>query len=192
MDYRRDLRDLAGITPKDKPVRGSYAEERLAELKEERDKFNVNFLGYYKGGVPQKDRGTLRGKAIGNPNDFHQPALHNFLEYDHQDTTLIGSKEAMEFKHWMNTDQADHARSYPYYPMYYDRNFEFLKDRMYWWNLIVIICLVGYTKSKYEVEKDRWAQWKRKEHIQDLPAHHFSNRGGILLEKQFVGFEKYY
>jgi hypothetical protein len=27
---RRDLRDRAGLTPKDKPTRGSYAEDRLA------------------------------------------------------------------------------------------------------------------------------------------------------------------
>lgn len=29
MDNRRDLRDKAGLTAKDRPVRGSYAEERL-------------------------------------------------------------------------------------------------------------------------------------------------------------------
>ena len=25
-----------------------------------------------------------------------------------------------------------------------------------------------------------------------MPAHHFSNRGGVLFLKDFVGFEKYY
>jgi hypothetical protein len=25
-----------------------------------------------------------------------------------------------------------------------------------------------------------------------LPAHHFVNRGGVVLEKEFVGFEKYH
>ena len=28
--------------------------------------------------------------------------------------------------------------------------------------------------------------------IQDLPAHHFNNRGGVLVKKQFAGFEKYH
>jgi hypothetical protein len=28
--------------------------------------------------------------------------------------------------------------------------------------------------------------------IKDLPAHHFNNRGGVLIKKEFVGFEKYY
>lgn len=26
----------------------------------------------------------------------------------------------------------------------------------------------------------------------DMPAHHFHNRGGVVVLKQFVGFEKYY
>ena len=25
-----------------------------------------------------------------------------------------------------------------------------------------------------------------------MPAHHFNNRGGVLFEKQFIGFEMYY
>jgi len=34
--------------------------------------------------------------------------------------------------------------------------------------------------------------WNRKEHLKDMPAHHFHNRGGVLIKKQFVGFEKYH
>ena len=30
------------------------------------------------------------------------------------------------------------------------------------------------------------------ENLKDMPGHHFSNRGGVLFEKDFVGFEKYY
>jgi DnaJ-class molecular chaperone len=50
---RRDTRDKKGLTPKDKPLRGSYAEERLQQLKKEREKYNVNHLGYYQGGLPK-------------------------------------------------------------------------------------------------------------------------------------------
>jgi len=25
-----------------------------------------------------------------------------------------------------------------------------------------------------------------------MPGHHFINRGGVLIQKKFVGFEKYY
>lgn len=34
--------------------------------------------------------------------------------------------------------------------------------------------------------------WERRENIHELPGHHYSNRGGVVLEKQFVGFEKYH
>ena len=37
---------------RDRPTRGSYAEYRMMELKRERDRYNVNHRGYYKGGVP--------------------------------------------------------------------------------------------------------------------------------------------
>ena len=46
------MRDKSGNVPKTSPERGSYAEQRLNQLKKERDKYNVNYLGYYKGGVP--------------------------------------------------------------------------------------------------------------------------------------------
>jgi hypothetical protein len=36
MENRRDKRDKSGMIPRDKPVRGSYAEERLAQLKKDR------------------------------------------------------------------------------------------------------------------------------------------------------------
>ena len=49
-----------------------------------------------------------------------------------------------------------------------------------------------YVYQRFFYEKDRWMMWQRKENIKDMPAHHFSNRGGVLLEKQFVGFVKYY
>ncbi len=28
--------------------------------------------------------------------------------------------------------------------------------------------------------------------IKNLPGHHFINRGGVLLKKEFEGFEKYF
>lgn len=71
MENRRELRDKAGLTQKATPLRGSYAEERLSQLKKEREKYNVNHLGYYNGGVPQKDRGAIRGKSLGNPGGIH-------------------------------------------------------------------------------------------------------------------------
>lgn len=73
MTFRRDLRDKSGQVPAAAPEAGTYAEERLAQLKKEREKYNANFLGYYRGGLPQKDAGPQRGTSMGFPGDFHSP-----------------------------------------------------------------------------------------------------------------------
>lgn len=52
MDKRRDKRDKTGMIPKGKPARGSYAEDRLAQLKKDREQYSVNPIGYYSGGLP--------------------------------------------------------------------------------------------------------------------------------------------
>ena len=54
MEERRSMRDATGHVPAPKPLRGSYAEKRLKELADARALHNVNHLGYYKGGLPQK------------------------------------------------------------------------------------------------------------------------------------------
>jgi curved DNA-binding protein CbpA len=73
LEYRRDLRDKRGMIPTEKPDRGTYAADRLEQLKKDRALYNVNHIGYYSGGVPKKDSGPRRGKAIGNPGEFHSP-----------------------------------------------------------------------------------------------------------------------
>lgn len=108
----------------------------------------MNHLGYYKGGVPKKDGGALRGKAVGNPGEFHTPETHNFLEYHHQDTNFVTQEDAVKFKHWMNTDIVDFQRSRPYYPMHYDRDFNFLKDRSFF--LVRNEVLIYFRASSWE------------------------------------------
>ncbi len=88
---RIDLRGSDGQVPVDAPKPGSYAETRMRELKEQRDMYNVNYLGYYKGGLPQKDRGNLRGEAMAPPDWFHQPDVHNHLNNYFPDTKLVTS-----------------------------------------------------------------------------------------------------
>ena len=50
--FNKDIRDAAGNVPSTGPAPGSYAETRLKELKEQRKQYNVNDLGYYRGGIP--------------------------------------------------------------------------------------------------------------------------------------------
>ena len=189
---RPDLRDAAGNSPVAAAPAGSYAAERLAELKQQREKYNVNDLGYYRGGLPQKGRGAIRGAAIGLPGEFHQPTVHNYLENYHQDSKVITSEDAVKFKAFMNSDKVDFNMSRPTHPMHYDRDMNFMKDRSFFLSFILGSLLFFYLAKRFRVEQDRWTQWDRRERIEDLPAHHFNNRGGVLIKKQFVGFEKYH
>lgn len=122
---RPDLRAADGNVPVDAPKKGSYAETRMRELKEQRDMYNVNYLGYYKGGLPQKDRGTLRGEGMAPPDWFHQPDVHNHLNNYYPDAKLVTSQDAIKFKAFMAADKVDFQRTKPGHMMYYDRNFEF-------------------------------------------------------------------
>lgn len=82
-ERRADLRDAAGNTPVMANDPTSYAAERIAELKSQRQKYNVNDLGYYKGGLPRRDGGNIRGTALGSPGSFHLPTVHNHLDNYH-------------------------------------------------------------------------------------------------------------
>ena len=46
--------------------------------------------------------------------------------------------------------------------------------------------------NKLFVEMDRKRMTDRMNGYPDIPAHHFHNRGGVIVLKNFVGFEKYY
>lgn len=82
-ERRADMRDAAGNTAVAKNDPTSYAAERIAELKAQREKYNVNDLGYYKGGLPRRDGGNVRGTGLSSPGSFHQPTVHNFLDNYH-------------------------------------------------------------------------------------------------------------
>jgi hypothetical protein len=156
MDKRRDKRDKTGMISKDKPARGSYAEDRLTQLKKDRDQYNVNHLGYYQGGIPRKDSGPIRGKAIGNPGEYHTPQIHNYLNYNHQDTYFLSQEDAIKFKNWMTSDIVDFQKSKPFYPMHYDRDFNFLKDRTYWFYFLLAAWVFVYWTYKLQFEFARW------------------------------------
>lgn len=88
-------RDKRGVSPRTGPARRSYAEQRMAELKLEREKYNVNDLGFYRGGVPRPGRGPIRGAATGAPGAFHSPAMHNFINGQHPDTYRVTPEMAL-------------------------------------------------------------------------------------------------
>ena len=102
--YDIGARDQSGNTPVAAPAVGSYAAERLAELKEQRKQYNVNDLGYYRGGIPQRGMGAVRGEALGVPGEFHQPKVHNQLNFYHPDAKTVTSEDSIKFKSYMLSD----------------------------------------------------------------------------------------
>ena len=152
----------------------------------------MNDLGYYRGGVPRKNRGTIRGDALGPAGEFHSPQLHNFMHYDHPDSYRVTPEDAIKFKHFMGSDRADFERTKPAHPMHYDRDFNYRKDRSYWLRLLLSMSAVIYLTNRYHLEQDRARMTARLEGYKNIPGHHFNNRGGVIVLKDFVGFEKYY
>jgi len=78
--------------------------------------------------------------------------------------------------------------------MFYDKDNNFRKDRMFWLNVIVGMGALCYAKNRYYLETDRARMTER---LSGFPSyadkpHHFINRGGVLIMKEFIGFEKYH
>jgi len=88
----------------------------------------------------------------------------------------------------MGTDKNDFLRSKPAYPMFYDRDFNYAKDRDFWLKLILGMMGTSYAIKKYQVESDRSRMTARMNGYEGMPGHHFNNRGGVVILKEFVGF----
>ena len=152
----------------------------------------MNDLGFYRGGVPRENRGAIRGDSLGVPGEFHSPGVHNFIHNQHQDSHRVTSEDAVQFKHYMRSDEMDFKRSKPAWPMYYDKDFNYRKDRIFWLRFLIGAAGISYLFAKYEMEVMRARRTERMEGYKNIPGHHFANRGGVIVLKQFVGFEKYY
>lgn len=164
----------------------------MAELQKEREKYNVNHLGYYNGGVPRAGRGAVRGAALAAPGTFHSPQIHNFIDYSHADSYRVTQEDAIKFKHYMGSDQVDFNRTMPGYPMYYDKDHSYMKDRDFWLKFLLGWALLSYGVRRIQLESDRARMTERLDGFPNSPGHHFNNRGGVVVRKQFTGFEKYH
>jgi hypothetical protein len=92
----------------------------------------------------------------------------------------------------MTSDKVDFNRSYPAYPMHYDQDFNYRKDRQFWLKVLLSLYFGTYAYRKLDLESKRLRYIKRMEGFPNMPAHHFHNRGGVVVLKDFVGFEKYF
>ena len=118
--------------------------------------------------------------------------MHNFLEFYHPDSKTVTSEDTVKFKAYMVSDKDDFNMSRPSHPMHYDKEMAFMKDRNFWLGLIFGMSALMFGHSRYQVEVERRRRWDRMGNLEKMPAHHFNNRGGVLVKKQFAGFEKYH
>jgi hypothetical protein len=105
---------------------------------------------------------------------------------------MVTSEDAVKFKHFMNNDKIDHNRSRPYYPMYYDRDHDYMKERSFWLGVIALGAGTSYLIAKWTIESDRRKMWTRLGSVEDLPGEQFKNYGGILVMKQTSIFDQYF
>ena len=92
----------------------------------------------------------------------------------------------------MLSDKADFNMSRPSHSTHIDRDMSFMKDRSFFLALLGGMFVFAYAKRRFYVEQMRYQRWERMESLEDAPAHHYNNRGGVLIKKQFAGFEKYH
>jgi hypothetical protein len=77
-----------------------FEREKREIMKEERLKFSVDEFGRYKGGIPQKAKGTFRRNAFGAPGSYHDPLYHNFNNEPNPKEQNVTVEDAMAFKHY--------------------------------------------------------------------------------------------
>ncbi len=194
MAKNRKMRDRSGHVPGPTPMRGSYAEYRIKQLEREREKFNVNFLGYYNGGLPQKNNGSVRGSSLDEPGKFHSPETHNLHVRNEREGMRVTHLDVEEHDHLQNIEKTlgrDQQRAY--YPISSDKEMVYFKNRQYSTAIIFFVLGLALAKKIYGREKLRAHMNERlPENLENAPAHHFVNRGGVLIKKEVEGFAKYF
>lgn len=97
------------------------------------------------------------------------------MNNQHGDSQRVTSEDAVKFKHFMGSDKPEFNRTMPAQPMYYDENFNYMKDRDFWLKVLLGIAAISYGFDKYQVEKDRAARHERMQGFPNTPAHHVNN-----------------
>ncbi|KAM3131509.1 DnaJ subfamily B member 9 [Paramecium bursaria] len=110
-----------------------YAQKKMDYLKKEREIFNVDDFGHYKGGLPQKDKGYLRGGALGYVGELHYPEIHHQMRNPFQTEQFLNSDDAEEFNTWASVERNGKEWSYLHQTATVDFDFfKFEQTRSYW------------------------------------------------------------
>jgi len=138
---RYNSRDKAGNTPKEPYPHGSYAESKRKSLAEQRKNFGVDSIGRYKGGVPQKGKGQIRGNAMGAPHEAHDTLLINMKINADPTEQFVTPEDALAFKHYMNEDKHFIKKKWTWFEAEIDYDYFKFKTQQYglrWFRNVLI------------------------------------------------------
>lgn len=93
----------------------------------------------------------------------------------------------------MSEDRKEYGKVRPYYTLEFDPEEKYRKQRAF--SLYLLFGFLGiYMFNRiWDWEEKRALRTERHVgNIEDLPAHHFINKGGVLIKKEFEGFAKYF
>ncbi|KRX08624.1 DnaJ domain [Pseudocohnilembus persalinus] len=130
-------RSFDGQQKKQHYAPGTFAEERQKVLAEERAKFNVNFLGRYNGGLPQKNKGIVRGSAqgsaLGPPGAHHDVLVHRTKTSNGSDYQDVTNEMANDFSQYQGQSRYEVERRWPAFQAEVDYDyFKFNHYRTAW------------------------------------------------------------
>lgn len=124
LNKKRDKTGLDVEMPKYQPH--EYGYKRLKELAAERKKYNLDKFYKFKGGLPMKDQGSIRGTGGGIPGEKARTNLLNNYTRDGRsmafESEYIDENEADLFKISKNLDSQKITKKYPYVPAEIDYN----------------------------------------------------------------------
>jgi len=70
--------------------------------------------------VPQKEKGNWRGRAVGAPDEFHPPELHNTKESVDSDSARVDQKMANEYRFFRSFEANEESVANPWRPLEID------------------------------------------------------------------------
>lgn len=95
-----------------------YGYKRLKELADERKAYNIDSFYRYKGGLPGKHQGPIRGSAYGAPGTKADANDLNFVLKGHNQISMesdyVDDNEAHEFKLYKTMEQVNVKTNRPY------------------------------------------------------------------------------
>jgi curved DNA-binding protein CbpA len=129
-----------------------YGYRRLKELAEERKKYNIDNFYRYKGGVPQKHLGVVRGDSYGPPGSKADIYDLNYLLNGHnqiaKESDYVDDNEAHEFKLYKAIDPVNSKSQKPYLRAEIDYEFTkfatIKKHALFYVGIVGILLLVHY------------------------------------------------